>query len=132
MKDLYKRLGVPIDASADEIRHAAAAIEEPQRGEAEFILLAPRRRAVYDRNHRVLSTIADLRGRLGLALRPFWSHGDHRDFMRSPAAGTARNSDEDRPTFAAPRTIPWGVLWIAACAIATVGTAVWLLLRHRG
>jgi hypothetical protein len=81
MKDLYKRLGIPPTASAEEIRVAIGVTDEAATREAaEFILLAPRRRTVYDRNHRVMTMIGQLRGRLAMGLRPFWSHGDHRDF----------------------------------------------------
>jgi hypothetical protein len=81
MKDLYKRLGIPPTASAEEIRVAIGVTNEAATREAaEFILLAPRRRTVYDRNHRVMTMIGQLRGRLAMGLRPFWSHGDHRDF----------------------------------------------------
>jgi hypothetical protein len=62
VKDLCKRLGIGNNAPVDEIRRAIAASADPIRREAEFILLNPRRRTVYDRNHRVLSTIGPLRG----------------------------------------------------------------------
>src|SRR3954447_20160912 len=88
MKDFYKRLGLDGDAATpDAIRAALAAPAEPAhaldaatREAAEFVLLDPRRRAVYDRNRRVLVTIGQLRSRLGLNLKPFWSRGGVGDF----------------------------------------------------
>jgi hypothetical protein len=55
----------------------------------ELVLLEPRRRTVYDRNRRVLVTIGQLRARLGLNLKPFWSRGGFGDFSYpfDPAAG---------------------------------------------
>src|SRR3954469_19924769 len=98
MKDFYKRLGLDDDATADAIRGALVAPAEPARAPdaatrvaAEFVLLDPRRRAVYDRNRRVLVTIGQLRSRLGLNLKPFWSRGGFGDFSYpfDPAAGHA-------------------------------------------
>jgi hypothetical protein len=89
MKDFYKRLGLDDDATADAdaIRGALAAPAEPARAPnaatreaAEYVLLDPRRRAVYDRNRQVLVTIGQLRARLGLNLKPFWSRGGFGDF----------------------------------------------------
>jgi hypothetical protein len=92
MKDLYKRLNLDPAATPQDIRAAlGSAADEPTRAAAQFILLSPRRRAVYDRNHRVLSTIGQLRGRLALGLRPFWSHGHHHDFT-VPFSPTAPSS----------------------------------------
>src|SRR3954468_7794268 len=99
MKDFYKRLGLDGDAATpDAIRAALAAPAEPARAPdaatreaAAFVLLDPRRRAVYDRNRRVLVTIGQLRSRLGLNLKPFRSRGRFGDFSYpfAPAAGHA-------------------------------------------
>jgi hypothetical protein len=104
MKDLYKRLGLDDAAPADAIRAALAGpaaapaaaptaaplpLDAATRTAAEFVLLDPRRRAVYDRNRRVLVTIGQLRARLGLNLKPFWSRGGFGDFSYpfDPAGG---------------------------------------------
>ena len=42
---------------------------DDSREAAEFVLLHPARRAVYDRHHRLLTTVAQLRSRLALGLR---------------------------------------------------------------
>jgi len=47
---------------------------------AEFVLLDKKRRAVYDRTHRVLTTIGGLRSHLGLNFKTFWARGRLRDF----------------------------------------------------
>ena len=80
MKDLYKRLHLPPDAHADDIRAALPSADPESCAAAEFVLLNPARRKVYDRNHRVLTRIGQMRSRLALGLRPFWSHGHHQDF----------------------------------------------------
>jgi len=82
MRDLYKRLGIECNATEAEMRVAIAHSDDSSRVDAEYILLDPRRRMVYDRNHKLLSTIGHLRGRLALGLRPFWSHGNHQDFTQ--------------------------------------------------
>lgn len=90
MKDLYKHLGIPPTASVEQIERAvAAAPAGAVRNAARHILLSPRRRKVYDRNHRLLTTIGQLRGRLALGMRPFWSHGEHHDFTQAFGAAGA-------------------------------------------
>jgi len=85
LKDLYKQLGVPRDANADAIRAALAGAAPDARAAAEFVLLDPVRRAVYDRNHRLLATIGQLRLHLGLNLAPFWARGSFADFTYGTA-----------------------------------------------
>jgi hypothetical protein len=87
MQDLYKRLGLDDAATVGEVHDALAApavagraIDSEMRAAAELVLLDPRRRAVYDRNRQVLVTIGQLRARLGLNLKPFWSRGRFGDF----------------------------------------------------
>ena len=133
MKDLYKRLAIAPSASEDEIRRALPAAEEPARTEGEFILLQPDRRAVYDRNHRVLSTIGQLRGRLALGLRPFWSHGDHKDFTqlfstgRTDLRGIGENDPSDYSRTRRSRKWVW---WLLAIGIALAAGA-WYAHRQR-
>jgi hypothetical protein len=88
MTDLYKRLGVTPDAPGDAIATALArpGLEPAVREAAEFVLLDPVRRAVYDRNHRLLSTVGQLRLHLGLNLAPFWARGSFGDFTYGTAA----------------------------------------------
>jgi hypothetical protein len=50
------------------------------RADAEFVLLDPKRRAVYDRNHRLLTTIGQLRSHLGLSYTRFWARQEYKDF----------------------------------------------------
>ena len=120
-----------IDAPAEAIRRAAAIAEQPTRDEAEFILLNPRRRAVYDRNHRVLSTIGQLRGRLALGMRPLWSHGDHQDFTQTftPSGPDVWNAKEDQPEYPRiRRRIKWG-WWIVILGVALILAACLAYLR---
>jgi hypothetical protein len=134
MKDLYKRLGVPPTASAAEIGTAIAAADDREMREAaEFILLAPRRRAVYDRNHRVMTMIGQLRARLAMGLRPFWSHGNHLDFtfpfgttggrgVRDPMSviGATGGHEHGRGRRRTHVWVAWGLVLVAVVLIALV------------
>ena len=98
MKDLYKQLGVSDNDGEAEIRAALAAAAAPElRDAAEFILLDPARRAVYDRNRRVLLTVGKLRANLGLNLSRFWPRTRFADFTVDlnplPTGGAAAPTD---------------------------------------
>lgn len=80
MRDLYQRLNLPPEADADAIRRAAESAEPSLRTDATAVLLDPRRRVVYDRNHRLLRTIGELRMHLGLNYTRFWARQEFRDF----------------------------------------------------
>jgi hypothetical protein len=80
MRDLYKRLNVTESATDPELRTAVAAADPSTREAAETILLQPKRREVYDRNRRVLSTVGRLRANLGLNLTRFWPRNRFADF----------------------------------------------------
>src|SRR5260221_1489819 len=133
MKDLYKHLGLDPSAFPPAIRAALPNTENATREAAQYILLNPRRRAVYDRNHRVLSTIGQLRGRLALGLRPFWSHGHHHDFTVPFSPTTPAGADPFSVINAAGqatrfrRGLPnarlgWGRVAIVILVIVLVGT----------
>ena len=80
MKDFYSTLSLAADADDEAIRAALATVPAPLRIDAEFILLDPRRRRVYDRNHRLLTTIGQLRSHLGLSYTRFWARQEYKDF----------------------------------------------------
>lgn len=84
MRDLYKRLELPGQASEQQIRHSLGAATPDLRASAELILLEPRRRRVYDRNRDLLLTIAQLRFDLGLSYTRFWSRRQFKDFWKAP------------------------------------------------
>lgn len=168
MKDLYKRLGLDESATADAIREAPASPvtagatrDDETRSAAEFVLLDPRRRAVYDRNRRVLVTIGQLRSRLGLNLKPFWSRGGFGDFSYAfdptggragVAAAAAAHPPQDpladprmlwrafgagRRRGGSPGVGPIGRgpsrlgLWLAAAAVLALSVLAVLLALHR-
>ena len=121
MRDLYKQLGVG-EASGDaDIRAALAGAAPEVREAAELILLDPKRRAVYDRNRRVLVTIGRLRGHLGLNLTRFWPRPRFADFTinLSPVA----TEGPGRPIDAA--TMAW------ALGVDVGGGGVWRRRRTR-
>lgn len=90
MKDFYQRLKLPPDATEEAIGHALARAEPELRTAAEFILLHPARRQVYDRNHRLLMTIAQLRMNLGLNYTRFWARQEYKDFAAEAMPKTER------------------------------------------
>jgi hypothetical protein len=84
MKDFYKQMKVPDDASDARIRSGLPFLEAVTRASAEMVLLDPRRRAVYDRNRRLLVTIAQLRVGLNLNYTRFWARREFKDFWPEP------------------------------------------------
>ena len=80
MTDFYTAMNLPTDAHDDAIRAALDSAPAQLRSDAEFILLDPRRRTVYDRNHRLLTTIGQLRSHLGLSYTRFWARNEYKDF----------------------------------------------------
>jgi hypothetical protein len=86
MRDLYQRLGVSDSAPETELRAALATADASTRESAEAILMEPRRRTVYDRNRRVLTTIGRLRANLGLNLTRFWPRARFADFTHDLAS----------------------------------------------
>lgn len=80
MKDFYQRLKIAPYADENTVR-AALVKQEPQlRNEAQFILLDPKRRQIYDRDHKLLTTISQVRLHLGLNYTRFWARQDYREF----------------------------------------------------
>jgi hypothetical protein len=101
MKDLYRRLGLDETAGDAAVRAAlAAAGDDATREAAEYILLDPQRREVYDRNRRVLLTIGRLRANLGLNLTRFWPRPRFADFTVDLAPTSPRPADD-------PMRIAW-------------------------
>lgn len=98
MRDLYKRLKLSDQSTDQQIRSALARAAPDVKNNAEFVLLDPRRRAVYDRNRELLLTIAQLRFDLGLNYTPFWSRRQFKDFWKTPefAFPTAQNEAPKR------------------------------------
>jgi hypothetical protein len=83
MKDLYKHIGLTtLSSDFSRIRrvieecNAPAAIKEASR----HILLVPIRKDIYDRNHKVLTTIGHIRAELGLNQSKRWLECNCEDF----------------------------------------------------
>ena len=85
MKDFYSALGLTAGAGDDAIRAAAATAPDDVRAGAEFVLLDPKRRVVYDRNHKLLVTIGQLRSHLGLSYTRFWARQEYKDYWNELA-----------------------------------------------
>ena len=91
MKDLYRHIGLyaqvddpnTLQASIADCRDPAIAVAARQ------ILLNPKRKPVYDRNHRVLVTIGRLRERLALPSSDAWDALGNQDFDSQASAASA-------------------------------------------
>jgi hypothetical protein len=143
MKDLYKQLGVDESSGEADIRAALGAAAPDVREAAEFILLDPSRRAVYDRNRQVLVTVGRLRARLGLNLARFWPRARFADFTidTTPDWRQGRGRPVDAGTMAwafgvdvesqndkggrLPSRRPGGRLIMVAAFVA-VGAVLWI------
>jgi hypothetical protein len=140
MKDFYQSLNLPSDADDDAIGRALANAEPSLREEAEFILLHPSRRQVYDRNHHLLRAIAQLRMHLGLNYTRFWARQEYREFTAEPmpaevgkgkrvnsmmiANAIARFGRKGRDRVASQRN--WGILVI----LGAILVALLLVVLH--
>jgi hypothetical protein len=131
MRDLYRQLKLRPYAPPEEIRQALATYEfEALRPEAERVLLNPRRRQTYDRTHRLLTTVGQLRTRLDLQLRPFWARSGNQDF--TAARHDARINPVAVMEFydSRPKRRPW--LAAAVPAVIAIGAlAVWIAWKVR-
>lgn len=86
MKNLYKllkvRRGVPVRKIRDAIERCQNATTKM---DAKRVLLDPQSRAVYDRNHELLTTISKLRSKMGLNNSHNWSEELRREFTTKRA-----------------------------------------------
>lgn len=82
MKDLYERLNLSPDVPESMIRRRLQRIDDEELEQAvQEVLLHSGRQEVYDRNHRLLKTIGELRARLKLNGGANWRRGSaYRDF----------------------------------------------------
>jgi hypothetical protein len=81
-KDLYKLLGLPMDASAEDIAARLEGLDDPDAAEdVRAILGDPLRREAYDRCHAALLLIGRLRAELGLTRTVHWSAREFADYL---------------------------------------------------
>lgn len=79
MNDLYFRLNIDPNASAEEITAALAL--KPEMSACSSILLDEEKRSVYDRAHATMSAIGLLRHRLGLNAADSWFVQNYPNFV---------------------------------------------------
>lgn len=85
MKDYYRRLGIPPNATPQSIERALATVKDNAlRREARAVLLSDRRVA-YDLTHVQLARIAQLRTNLGLTHTTLWQGSGAEDFQAAPS-----------------------------------------------
>jgi hypothetical protein len=109
MKDLYDRLSISPDTSEGIIRRRLQRIDDEElTQEVQEVLLHSGRREVYDRNHRFLKTIGELRARLKLNDGANWRKGKaSRDFsVDSKKEGSQEQFWEDRNATRQSSTAP--------------------------
>ena len=117
MKDLYKRLNIESSATPEEVRRAMEAISDPGiRERVEKILLRPDRRKVYDRNHRVLMQITELRHRLSLYDKECWASGAYGDFTSVADPENVVNIPRRRLKKRAWKPL-WALVVVLSCVI---------------
>lgn len=101
MKDLYARLGISPEASAEEI--VAAGQAGPEAGACARVLADAGQRAAYDRAYSTLKSIGILRHRLGLDSGDSWFLNRYPDF--APRFRSAIASGKARGEGAAPSAV---------------------------
>jgi len=101
MKDLYKRLGIEPQSSAEEV--AAALGSKPELGPYAGILLDPERRAQYDETYHIVKTIGMLRNRLGLDTGHSWFLENCPDFAPRKSLPFAQSPPGQHSAEAKPR-----------------------------
>lgn len=95
MKDLYARLNLSPEASPQGIRSRLKKATDSQlKRAAQEILLRPERREVYDRNHRTLQLIGELRRELDLTDSRNWQETGGDDFVAPPDPSRATSSTQ--------------------------------------
>lgn len=121
MRDLYKRLGVPADASPETLDTAIEACRHTAlRQDADAVLRIPARREAYDQLHATLGDLGRLRARLGLTHAPHWQDDVANDFSQDSDRSLSRHQEladkldalvaGGKPTATSRR--PWG--WLVA------------------
>jgi hypothetical protein len=145
MKDFYQRLNIAPYADEGAVRAALENFDPQSRNEAEFVLLDPKRRQIYDRDHRLLTTISQLRLHLGLNYTRFWARQEYREFWSEvmPAqqpvgrrvdammiAGTFRAVGRHGRRHAS-KPLNWLIL-VAVITVAIATYLVWRAILGRG
>jgi hypothetical protein len=117
MRDLYYRLGLSPDTDDEEILAKAIAEAEPSiREDAAYVIGNPARRAVYDRTHRVLSQIAELRLSFGDTLSGVnWTGCD--DFVVSASERLRRRTSPPKETRSLPVWLPRLVVFVVLIVV---------------
>lgn len=87
MKDLYKRIGLPsqtdnVDEIINALNNSGASFKD--KDSVQCVLLDAQRKTVYDRNHKLLKTIGQVRANIGLNRTPLWLSVDCHDFDCEP------------------------------------------------
>ncbi len=140
MKDFYSAMGLTADANEDAIRSALASVPHDVRADAEYVLLHPRRRTVYDRNHRLLTTIGQLRSHLGLSYTRFWARQEYKDFWDevAPTPQQPKGRRVDATLIAGAfkavgrhgrKHVTRGTNWLIALIVIVAFVAAFLIVR---
>ena len=92
MRNLYKRLGISDLASQEEISQAIRKCSnDALRIDASEVLLNTNRKKSYDKIHRTLDGIGDLRASLGLNNSDNWKQSSTDDYTKTPKTSANKN-----------------------------------------
>lgn len=132
MRDLYQRLTLTPEASDQEIKEAVARCPNSAlRQDAETALAISEHRDVYDKLHRTVSDIGQLRARLGLTHGAHWQGDVANDFSLPPDNAISRHDELiERVSFAVLLHNRWRRFkgpWLLVALFAT-GAGIGLLL----
>lgn len=97
MRNLYRLLGLELNATVDEIRQACHKLSDADRKLIEFILLNPDRRYAYDHAYRTTLMVVKLRHELGIATTTSWRHVTESDWIVVPAQTRTQPPPPRRP-----------------------------------
>jgi|GEM_PF-4991390 len=130
MRNLYRHLDCPAQADIEVVRQAIQrlAVDDPVREDAEYILLDPVRRKIYDRHWQLLTQLGQLRSDMGLEQTEHWlsileqefSVPSQPEFAHHPASAVRDLED--------PAASAWLLRWVKLMIIAllVIGLSVWL------
>ena len=89
--------------------------------DAEYILTDKTRKKVYDRNHRMLNTISDLRSQLELGGAPHWQSGVYEDFHTRSSAEESHRVRRTSPILEKE----WPRFWIVFSILIVIYTILY-------
>ncbi len=130
MRNLYRHLGCPAQADGEVVRQAIQwlAIDDPVREDAEYILLDPVRRKIYDRHWHLLTQLGQLRADMGLERTEHWLSILEQEFGMPAQPEFASHAAPSAGDLEDQAAAAWLRRWIKLMIIAVsgIGLSIWL------